>query len=289
MATHVSDCKRRAGIAWRNGAVYASTRAIAEETAVALTFNGSTHAVLMATPRDLADFAIGFSLTERIIKAPDEIDALDVVETDAGVDVRIWLAPKRGHEFVARRRAIAGPTGCGLCGIESLEAAGRSPPVVKSNTMFRAGDLCAAMKSLAPLQRLNRETRAMHAAAFWQTETGISLIREDVGRHNAVDKLVGALARRRTDASQGVVLLTSRVSVEMIQKLAEINIPALVAISAPTTLAIDTAQHACVTLIAIAREDGFEIFTHAHRIKFYEPAEPGLDTGRLKRRAAVPA
>jgi FdhD protein len=257
---------RVAQTVWRDGAFRDGDRAVPEETAVAFTYNGASHAVMMATPHDLGDFAFGFSLTEGIVSAVDEIESLDIIESEAGVELRMWLAAPRQAVLSARRRRLAGPTGCGLCGIESLDAACRPPPTVPTGERFAPHDIMQAINSIATAQPLNRETRAMHGAAFWQPFQGLVAMREDVGRHNALDKLGGALARGRISPHAGAVLLTSRVSVEMVQKTAFIGAPLIIAISAPTALAVRTAAQAGITLAAIARGDGFEIFTHPHRI-----------------------
>ena len=162
---------------------------------------------------------------------------------------------------------MAGPTGCGLCGVESLVEAMRPPPRVGEGRVFTRDQIMTAVDSLFPLQLLNRETRAVHAAGFWEPERGLVAVREDVGRHNALDKLAGALAREGADARSGLVVLTSRVSIEMVQKSAMIGAPVLVAVSAPTALAVRMAEACGMTLVAIARKDGFEIFTHPHRLK----------------------
>jgi FdhD protein len=193
---------------------------VPEEAAVAITYNTASYAVMMATPQDLEDFAIGFSLTEGVIPSVDAIDTIDIVEEEMGVELRIWLKAPEAAEFLGRRRKMAGPTGCGLCGVESLVEAMRPPPQVGEGRTFTPDQIMAAVDSLFPLQLLNRETHAVHAASFWEAERGLVAVREDVGRHNALDKLAGALAREGTSARSGLVVLTSRVSIEMVQKSA---------------------------------------------------------------------
>ena len=239
-------------------------RMLPEETAVALSFNGSTQAVMMATPADLQDFVIGFALTEGIA-GPDEIEEITVVETDRGIDVQCWLAAPAEARLAARRRTMAGPVGCGLCGIDSLtEALRRLPPVTLALRLTPA-QICAAVAALPALQPLHDATRAAHAAAFWTPGQGIVALREDVGRHNALDKLAGAMLRARAPRD-GVVVLTSRVSIDMVQKTAALGVPVLIAVSAPTAHAVEMAEAAGITLIGLARPDRFELFTHAHRI-----------------------
>jgi FdhD protein len=257
---------------WRAHGAAAGERVIPEETAVAFTYNGGTYAVMMATPQDLADFAVGFTLTEGIVSSPEEIHRLDIVEEEIGIELRMWLADPPADALNERRRHMAGPTGCGLCGIESLAEAMRPNPRVRDGLTAMPTDILRALDALASRQELNRQSRAMHAAAFWQKDAGLIAVREDVGRHNALDKLGGALARDGVAAHAGVVVLTSRVSVEMVQKTAQLGAPVIVAMSAPTALAVRTAQAAGITLAAIARGDGFEIFTHRHRIATVEVA-----------------
>ena len=265
--------------ACRGGEITVGARRVAEETPVALTYNGGTYAVMMGTPQNLRDFAVGFSLSEGIVQSPDEIDSVDIVELDDGIELRMWVPPSRAADINERRRHIAGPTGCGICGIDSIAEAIRPAAVVTGGRAFSPREIMTAMAAIAPLQTINVETRAVHAAAFWTPARGIVALREDVGRHNALDKLAGALAQDKVAASDGMVLLTSRVSVEMVQKTAAIGAPLMVAVSAPTALAVRMADAAGITLAAIARSDGFEIFTHPERITGNEENVPKLKAG----------
>jgi FdhD protein len=242
-------------------------RCVAEETAIAFTFGRTTYAVMMATPSDLEDFAIGFSLTEGVIAAPSEIAELEILEHPKGVELRMTLCDDRDVALLNRRRKVAGPVGCGLCGIESLEAAIAPVRLVESDARVGRDTIFTALGRLGAHQKLNLETRAVHGAGFWPFGANdFKAVREDVGRHNALDKLCGALARENGDARDGIIFLTSRVSIEMVQKSAAIHAPIVVAMSAPTALAIRTADDAGITLAAVARDDGFEVFTHGERI-----------------------
>lgn len=240
------------------------TRMLPAEVAVALSYNGSTQAVMMATPDALEDFAYGFSLTEGIAR-PDEIESIEVVETARGVDVQMWLVPEAEARLTKRRRTMAGPVGCGLCGIDSLEEATRVLPPVTAALSITPSQICAAVAALPAHQGLHDATRAVHAAAFWTPSGGIVAAREDVGRHNALDKLAGAMLRRGIGA-KGAIVLTSRVSIDMVQKCAAMGVPVLIAVSAPTAHAVEMAEAAGITLIALARPDRFEAFTHTDRI-----------------------
>jgi FdhD protein len=251
---------------WRDSRRGSGERVVAEETPVAVVYDGSTYAVMMATPEDLEDFAIGFSLTEGIVSSVADIKSIDLVRSRNGVELRMWLAGGNSQRLRDRRRRLAGPTGCGLCGIESLAESIRPAEVVGDGRTFTPKQIMAAMQSILPLQKLNIETGAVHAAAFWKSSRGVVALREDVGRHNALDKLAGALARDGVPANDGMVLLTSRVSVEMVQKTAVIGASVIVSVSAPTALAVRMANEAGITLAAIARTDGFEVFTRSDRI-----------------------
>lgn len=252
---------------WRANRLTPGERAIPEETAVAFTYNGTSYAVMMATPQDFEDFAVGFSITEGIVAAPGDIETLKVIEQDIGIELRMRLTEPHASAFHERRRYLAGPTGCGLCGIESLTEAMRTSTRIADTVAFSAQDIMRALQALEGTQAINAQTRAVHGAAFYLPSQGLMAMREDVGRHNALDKLIGALVRKGVASTQGFALVTSRLSVEMIQKAAAIGIPVLVAVSAPTALAVRTAEAAGMTLVAVARHDGFEIFTHPHRIK----------------------
>ncbi|HEY3777796.1 MAG TPA: formate dehydrogenase accessory sulfurtransferase FdhD [Rhizomicrobium sp.] len=243
------------------------TRVVPEETAIAFTYGSATLAVMMASPCDIEDFALGFSLTEAIIESPSEIASIDIVTHAQGIEARMALNSARDEQLLSRRRRLTGPAGCGLCGIESLEAAARPVRAVHADWQTGARTIFAALAALRERQRLNAATHAVHAAGFWSTtEERLVAAREDVGRHNALDKLAGALARDGVDAAGGFILLSSRLSIELVQKAAAIGCPMLVAVSAPTHYALRTAEAAGMTLVAIARDDSFEVFTHAKRI-----------------------
>ena len=261
-------------VAWRGGAQSQGEREIPEEVPVALTYNRSVLAVLLATPADIEDFAVGFSLTEGIVERADEVEELSVVPAPEGVEARMWLSAVRAAVADTRRRRLTGPSGCGLCGIESLADVARPPARVASPARFRSEDVAAALAALPGAQVLNRRTRAVHAAGFWHPARGLVALREDVGRHNALDKLAGALARAGMGAAEGVLVMSSRLSIELVQKAAAIGAPVLVGVSAPTALAVRAADAAGIALIGVAREDGFELFTHPERIN-HGPSEQG--------------
>ena len=243
------------------------TRALPEEVAIALTYNRASYAVMMATPLDIEDFGVGFSLNEGIVAAATELVEVEAVPVELGIELRMTLVDDAADRTVERRRRLAGPVGCGLCGVESLEEALRPLPPVAARLEVAADEVRAAVASLWDAQALNRRTRAVHAAGFWRPGQGMVAVREDVGRHNALDKLTGALARAGVAAAEGMVVISSRVSIEMVQKAAMMGAGILVAVSAPTALAVRSADAAGLTLVAVAREDGFEIFSGAQRIR----------------------
>ncbi|WP_394689473.1 formate dehydrogenase accessory sulfurtransferase FdhD [Hoeflea sp.] len=254
-------------IAVRAGVTTPGLRALPEEVPVALSFGGTTQAVMMATPQDLADFGVGFALSEAIVRSADDIASLEIVEADQGFDVQMQLAGDLQSAFSARRRKMAGPVGCGLCGIESIEEALRQLPDRDAvDIRFSHDDIRDAVRSLSMHQDLRAQTGAVHAAGFYRLGSGVACVREDIGRHNALDKLIGALAREGSNPADGAFVITSRVSVDMVQKAVIAGAGLLIAVSAPTALAVRTAEAAGLTLVGIARSADFEIFTRPDRI-----------------------
>jgi len=238
---------------------------VAEEVPVAMIYNGISHAVMLATPQDLEDFALGFSLAEGILSSPKELYAVEVVQQSSGLELRMEIASERFSQLKDRRRSMTGRTGCGLCGAESLAQALRLPNTVnQSHDTFHHAAILKALKGAASFQILQAQTGATHAS-FWVQKTGdITMVREDVGRHNALDKLLGAIAKK--DAGLGFVLTTSRASYEMVQKVAVGGVSMLVAISAPTGLAIRIADRCGITLVGFARAEQFVVYTRPERL-----------------------
>ena len=244
-----------AGLAEEGGAL------LPEETPVALVYHGVSQAVMMATPVDLEDLAVGFTLTEGFAETPAEIGPVERVDRDAGIELRIELSRAAGDRLAARRRAMAGPVGCGLCGIESLEAAARPLPPLPPGPAFPAALAGRALGALGPAQVLGGAARGFHAAGFWRSDGGpdggLVALREDVGRHNALDKLIGALARGGEDVAGGAALLSSRVSLEMAQKCVMAGIAACISASAPTGAAARAAAAAGLGLMVRGKGGGF--------------------------------
>jgi formate dehydrogenase accessory protein FdhD len=239
---------------------------VAEEVAVALVYNGISHAVMMATPCDLEDFARGFSLTERIVERPSEIYDIEVEPVGRGIEVRLEIAAQRMAGLQDRRRSLAGRTGCGLCGVDSLDAALRPVPAVSNPQPVARSSIERAMAGLPEHQTINRTNGATHAAGWASVDGTLVAVREDVGRHNALDKLAGALARSGGAEPGGFVVVTSRCSYEMVQKAAAIGASAIAAVSAPTSFAIETAEQAGIALVAFVRDGRLTVYAHAERI-----------------------
>lgn len=251
----------------RPGSNSPARRMLPEETPVAMVYNGTTHAVMMATPSEITDFAIGFSLTEGIVNTTAQIADCKVIAHQAGIEAQMWLTDDRADALTARRRTLAGPVGCGLCGIDSIEQATRPLPDLRGvGPAFSVNDIATATESLRRWQPLHDRTRAVHAAGFLLPGQGILMAREDVGRHNALDKLIGAMARQGTDPAQGAFVLTSRVSIEMVQKSAMAGCATMIAVSAPTLHALRLAEAAGITLAAFARGEGFDLFSYPERL-----------------------
>jgi len=251
----------------RGGSSMHVADAVAEEIPVAFVYNDRPHAVMMATPADLEDFALGFSLSEAIIGNAEECTKVEIAHALAGIELRIAIPPARAAKLEDRVRELTGRTGCGLCGAQTLDAAVRHPPAVAEPAAIDEAALRRALADLHGLQTINVATGATHAAA-WATRTGaIALVREDVGRHNALDKLIGAMQCEHVDPRAGFLLVTSRASFEMVMKAATVGIGIVAAISAPTALAIALAQETNVTLIGFARPDGYSVYAHAQRIE----------------------
>jgi FdhD protein len=252
---------------WTRGTLASTTDTIAEEMPVALVYHDVPHVVMLATPADLEDYAYGFTLSEGLVASVDEIRGVEVLQGEASADVKISVAWERFTQLLQRRRNLAGRTGCGLCGAETAEDAIRECPPVPPGISLSTAELHAAIAQLAARQPINARTGSVHAAAWVVPGRGIEVVREDVGRHNALDKTIGALARTRADFATGYMLITSRASYEMVQKCATVGISLLVALSAPTAFAVRLAQRAGLTLVAFARADQHVVYAHPQRLK----------------------
>lgn len=256
---------------YRDGQLAADAEAdwLAQEIPLALEYNGISHATVLATPCDLEDLALGFSLTEGIIRSAADIHDLEVTASGPGHIAQLTIASACFAQLKQRRRTLAGRTGCGLCGLESLDDVERPlPPVPGPSQAISIDAILKAMQALRNQQPLHQLTGATHAAAWADLSGEILDVREDVGRHNALDKLIGTLMhrRRQQDTSAGFALISSRASFEMVQKAAAVGIPAVVAVSAPTHYAVQTAQQLGVTLIGFARRGDFTVYTHPQNL-----------------------
>lgn len=253
---------------WDGGWQPAAPPPSPEECPVAIVIDGVSQAVLMATPHDLRDFALGFALTEGLIASPADVTGFDEAEVTVGGfparEARLWLRPGLAVRLAERRRSMIGPVGCGLCGLDSIAAALPAVLPVTSEWSMPPGDVARAMLALAAGQVQRVATPAIHGAAFWNGQSAIT--REDIGRHNALDKLAGALAQAGIAGGQGAIVMSSRLSVDLVQKAARIGAPVLIGASAPTALALAWAEAAGITLIARARGAAFDLYTHPRRI-----------------------
>jgi FdhD protein len=257
---------------WR-GSTHSQTQDhIAEEVPVVLVYNTIPHVVMLATPLNLEDFALGFSLTEDIIKHPSELQSIRVFQRSKGVEVRMTIPEARFQNLSGKGKNMTGRTGCGLCGATTLEQAVRPPRPVGQGLVLEASQLTAALSQMQQQQSLNQLTGAVHAAAWLEPERGVITVREDVGRHNALDKLIGALAKANCDFDGGWLVVTSRASYEMVQKASSVGITLLAAVSAPTALAIQLAEQCGITLVGFARNDNHVIYTHPHRLQHHQAA-----------------
>ena len=251
----------------RDGERTVSADVLAVEVPVALEYNGISHVVMLASPNDLEDFALGFSLTEGIIAQPSELYDVEVERRDDGLLVHLQIASERFVALKARRRNMTGRTGCGLCGTEALDQVRRVVEPVTHRQHFADHQLMAGMRAMQALQPLQQQSGATHAAAWMDAQGQVVLVREDVGRHNALDKLIGALVTRQTDLRTGALLITSRASYEMVQKAAIMHIGLIAAISAPTSFAVSLAESTGVTLIGFMRDHSYVIYTHPERLE----------------------
>lgn len=250
---------------WQNGEMVTIKDCLAEETPVALIYNGVSHAVMLATAQDLEDFALGFSLSEGIVLATSELYSVDVQVQNNGIELHCEIGSERFSQLKERRRTLAGKTGCGLCGAENLAQAMRYPARLKAQRHFDATAIVSGLQAIRSQQKLQQKTGATHASAYVQPDGTISLLREDVGRHNALDKLIGALAKQGADKA-GFFITTSRASFEMVQKTASAGVGMLVAVSAPTGLAVRVAEECGLTLVGFARENRYVVYSHAENI-----------------------
>lgn len=254
---------------WIDGEQLTKHDCLAEETPVALIYNGVSHAVMLATAADLEDFALGFSLSEGIVESVSELYDIEVRVQVNGIELHCEIASERFLQLKERRRTLAGKTGCGLCGAESLQQAVRFPQPLQSVRKFTVASIEKGLRAIQPLQELQKKTGATHASAYVLDDGAVSLVREDVGRHNALDKLVGAIERQHLQhgaQAEGFIITTSRASFEMVQKAVSAGISMLVAVSAPTGLAVRLAEQCGLTLVGFAREGRFVVYSHNERI-----------------------
>ena len=250
---------------WQTGEITNAQDCLAEETPVALIYNGVSHAVMLATAQDLEDFALGFSLYDGILNSVSELYSVELKTQTNGIELHCEIASKCFSQLKERRRTLAGKTGCGLCGAESLTQAMRYPPILKVQGKYELGSITRSLRGLQMHQALQQKTGATHASAYVSPNGEVALLREDVGRHNALDKLIGALAKSTID-KKGFIVTTSRASFEMVQKTASAGVGMLVAVSAPTGLAVRVAEQCGLVLVGFARENRLVVYSHAEHI-----------------------
>jgi FdhD protein len=251
---------------WRDGEPSDSVETIAEETPVAIVYNGIPHVVMMATPQDLEDFALGFSITEELIGSPADLEHVEVVRYGQGIEIQARVTKACEEVIAGKTRRLTGRTGCGICGADSVSMVLKRLHPVHGDVVIRAGTIRRALDSLVTHQALNAEAGAVHAAGWAGLDGTIHVVREDVGRHNALDKLIGALLKAGVDAATGFVVVTSRASFEMVQKTTVLGAPLMAAISGPTGLAVRVAQQAGLTLVGFARGGGHTVYTYPGRL-----------------------
>lgn len=248
-----------------DGASSPDSAPIAEEIPVAFVYNTEPFVVVMASPADLEDLAVGFSITEGIVDRFSEIAGVEVIRQSRGIELQIGIPEANAARLAERRRGLNARTGCGLCGIEAIDEVLKQPPSVSTNVTFTHDALWRAAEELEARQPINNETRAVHAAAFAGRHGALLVVREDVGRHNALDKVIGSLARSGADASKGFLVVTSRASYELVQKTAIAGVSVLAAVSRPTGLAIQLADQAGITLVGLLRGRSANIYSHPER------------------------
>jgi FdhD protein len=252
---------------WREGAVEPATDEVADEQPVAFKYHGVSHVVMLATPADLEDLAVGFTLSEAIVLTPLEIRSVAQTVLEGSLEVNLDIAPERFSALLKRHRNLTGRTGCGMCGAETLADAIREPPALGAGLEISSRGLQDALAMLSAHQTFNARTGSIHAAAWVVPGEGVRLLREDVGRHNALDKLIGALVRQGENLGRGYVIMTSRASYEIVQKAATVGIAAIVAVSAPTAFAIRAAREFGVTLVGFARPGRHVIYARGDRLR----------------------
>ena len=239
---------------------------IAEEIPVALVYNGDPFVVVMASPADLEDLGVGFSVTEGLVGSAAGIETMDVVRHSRGIELQMRIGADDAERLSERRRGINARTGCGVCGIESIDEVLRPPRPVAPGGTFAAPALWRAASELESRQPVNAETRAVHAAAFAAADGSLRIVREDVGRHNALDKVIGAMLSEGLAAAAGFFVVTSRASYELVQKTAAVGVPLLAAVSRPTSLAIQLAEQANITLVGLLRGNTANVYSHPARL-----------------------